>query len=63
MLLTTFSRQELIDMRADVQADYQHARRIGNKAAMSMAVSDMTAIDIELSTSNNIITKRVELPN
>lgn len=62
-MITTFNRQELIDMRADAQADYQHAKRIGNTHAMQLAVSEMSAIDTELSTNNNIITKRVELPN
>lgn len=61
MLLTTFSRQELIDIRAELQADYQHARTIGNKQAMQLAVSDMSSIDIELVTSNNIKTNYIKL--
>ena len=62
-MISTFNRQELIDMRSEAQAEYQHARRIGNTHAMQLATSEMTAIDIELATSNNIITQRVELPN
>lgn len=62
MLLTTFTRQELLDMRSEARADYQAARRSNDQRAMCSAFSDMNAIDIELSSyhEHNTI---VELPN
>jgi hypothetical protein len=48
MLLTTFTREELIDMRADARAEYQAARNINDVLAMRSAFSDMNAISIEL---------------
>ena len=61
MSLTTFTRIELQDMRVQAQADFQHSKRIGDLIGMQAATSDMTAIDIELATSNNITITKLEL--
>ncbi len=63
MLLTTLTRIELEDLRAQAKADYQHARNIGDTQGMQIATSDLSAIDIELAAHNNLPIKRHELPN
>jgi len=61
MSLTTLTRTELEDMRDQAQADFQHAKRMRDTYGMQMATSDMSAIDIELVSSNNITITRHEL--
>lgn len=59
--IPTPTRQQLLDDIADLRADFQHARRIGNKAAMALIMTDVLALEAELLSSNNIVRYELSL--
>lgn len=61
MTISTFTRQELLDMQSEAKREFQAAKRMSDPKAMAAAISDMNAIGMELTSLDGLTIKRHEL--